>query len=43
LFFRQGVYFYFKGNFAEEETEDLDKLRAEFTEMIKQVIYMNPF
>ena len=36
--FLVGGYYYFKGSFAEEEAEDLDKLRTEFKEKIRQVI-----
>ena len=41
--FLVGGYFWFKGNLVEEETEELDGLRAEYKEKIKQVIIAKLF
>lgn len=41
--FLVGGYFWFKGNLVGEETEELDGLRAEYKEKIKQVIIANLF
>jgi len=41
--FLVGGYFWFKGNLVGEETEELDGLRAEYKEKIKQVIIAKLF